>query len=636
MESRNQSRQYMVGEFIGGDHKVLAVLGGQGKSGQGVVYLVESKDAPRPFVLKTCQALDPQSRAKLIKEAKAWITLGFHQNIVPAYFVREIDFDLYVAAEFIPPDAEGRSTLGDYINDGPQSLSRICNWICHFCDGLSHALYMGLLAHRDVKPANLLIDPNGMLRITDFGLATLSATGGKSRAVIGTPLYMAPEQFISPESVDSLADVYAIGIVLYQLLTGGAYPYRLPQDPAEAFEDLARIHMNEPWIRISSPFSSVIERCLNKNPSKRLSINDLRREVHSVAEKAKITITQIPSRDETEKELYAKARSLAALGDGQAALRAIEEYTKRYPQYPWGWTEKGLILFHLNRVQDAIRATEESLRRDPANSHAWNNLGVGLMRNAQFLEAGTAFQEALENDPYNTGSMMQLAHILAERGETSAPTRLLLRALKLHPKKKTLLFNASNIAAQIAKNGGFEQARELLECLTENEPENDTNWFNLALNHQHSRRIVEAIKCYRTVVDLKPSDSTALIFLAKCLAENADFGEAIKMCDRCLQLGDERQKVLVLKAQFLNAQGHYSSATRLLDDELAAHPDADMLWFILATIHEANGALREAQSAVGTCRSILVKEKRFDTENYRMVDEFARRLKKIVSPFEQD
>jgi tetratricopeptide (TPR) repeat protein len=492
---------------------------------------------------------------------------------------------------------------------------------------MSFAMNQGLLTHGDVKPSNLLIDLAGILRITDFGLAKFVRAVDSKTEAAGTLLYMAPEQFVSPGSVSFKADIYAIGIVLYQLVTGGSYPYRMP-NRLFAVEDFARLHLSAPVSGIDTPFWSVLEECLSKNPASRPSFEELRREVSAIAGKIGLVIEAIPRFDGQSKELYAKAQSLTALGEGRSALGAIEEYIRRFPQYPWGWTEKGVILLHLDQVEEAIAATRESLRLDPNNSHAWNNLGIALTRRDQDTEAAMAFRKALEHDPYNTGSMMSLANILVQQGESKTPARLLLRALKLHPKKKTLLFNATNIAAQIVKNGGLEEARELLECVTKNEPTNVASWFNLALVHQASKKTSQAIECYRKVVDLEPTDSTALTFLAKRLAEIGEFSEGIEICERCLQIGTKREDALVLKAQLLNAQGHYSSAVRLLTDELTANPNADMLWFILATIHEANGALREAQSAAHTCKSILAQEKRFDTDNYLMVDDFLQRLKR--------
>ena len=89
-------REYREGEYIAGEYKILAVFGGKGKSGQGVVYLVDHRDAPAPFVLKTYQLHSPDAKAQFSREAGAWTSLGFHPNLVPAYWVRELDGQIFM------------------------------------------------------------------------------------------------------------------------------------------------------------------------------------------------------------------------------------------------------------------------------------------------------------------------------------------------------------------------------------------------------------------------------------------------------------------------------------------------------------------------------------------------------------
>ena len=109
-----------------------------------------------------------------------------------------------------------------------------------------------------------MIDSAGVLRITDFGLANMA--GSESESDGGTLFYMAPEKFVRGQHADHRADIYAFGIVLYQLVTGGDYPYTLPATPSAAAMEIARAHLSEPFRRISSPLFSVIEKCVYKIP----------------------------------------------------------------------------------------------------------------------------------------------------------------------------------------------------------------------------------------------------------------------------------------------------------------------------------------------------------------------------------
>ena len=249
---------YEQGDLIGGRYEVQEVFEG----GLGRVYVVA--DGSQLFVLKTTKATSESERNAFRREAQAWINIGRHPNIVPTFWTDEIAGLLFVAADYVPPDSLGRTTLRDYMRGSPLSLQPILRWSTEFCFGMQFALSRGMQAHRDIKPENLLIGAPQTLQISDFGLASTHQTAleGWNTMISGTPPYMAPEQWTAgPQSVQT--DMYAFGIILHELCFGHfPWPVRNPLE-------LAKAHLQTVPKISAHPMARIIEACLTKSPSRR-------------------------------------------------------------------------------------------------------------------------------------------------------------------------------------------------------------------------------------------------------------------------------------------------------------------------------------------------------------------------------
>jgi Tol biopolymer transport system component/predicted Ser/Thr protein kinase len=192
-----------------------------GRGGMGIVYEAEQEPLGRRVALKVLPAgaaLDERLSIRFLKEARAAARLD-HPGIVQVFTSGRDQGVLYFAMELI----EGRS-LADIVAGGPMAPDEAARIAAQVARALDHAHRSGLI-HRDVKPENILLGPDGRPRITDFGLVhdVSAATFTLSHHVLGTPAFIAPEQAIG-EPVDPRSDVYGLGAVLYNLLTGRA-PY---------------------------------------------------------------------------------------------------------------------------------------------------------------------------------------------------------------------------------------------------------------------------------------------------------------------------------------------------------------------------------------------------------------------------
>jgi len=499
-------QQYRPADRIGGEYTVLKVFGGESQSGMGVVYVVQNRELPRPIVLKTFQrTVSHDAKRQFVSEAHAWIKAGAHTNIVQAYWVREIADQLFVAAEYVEPDEEGRNNLTHYLTAGQLRPEIILLWAVQFCHGMDYARSKGILVHRDIKPDNLMIDKTASLKVTDFGLAksidmdaqprqqgwwlfgrqrpvkTISRT--MTGSAMGTLPYMAPEQFIDAKAADHRTDIYSFGIILYQMLAGNRYPYRIKPDAPDIALEYFRAHTEQAPLPVESPLMPVISRCLQKEPNRRYATYDaFLSDLTAVARGLQIRLPKVVHVAKEDEELYAQAQSYVALGDKDRALRAIDEYVSKYAESECGWTEKGRIHFERGEYAQGLVATRKSLNVNPYNTHAWNNLGILLNRtSAPIAEVRKAFASALHFDPFNTVAMMNLIGPLVLHKEYSEAAALAAKALKLRPDKPLVRQKAEALLKEFLDERHVAAAEKLLSGWTEARPADTDAWHNLGL-----------------------------------------------------------------------------------------------------------------------------------------------------------
>ncbi len=247
-----------------GHYRIVSPIGA---GGMGEVYLAEDTALDRPVAMKFLpRALSrtEEYRRRFLREAQAAARLS-HPNIVTIFEVGDHDGRPYFTMEHV----EGRS-LKDYAAELHPSLETIIDLIDQLAEGLASAHEKGV-THRDIKPANILIDSHGRARIVDFGLASVKGTDHITRtgSTLGTIGYMSPEQVTGGE-VDSRSDLFSLGVVFYELLTGRS-PFRADSEAATLYaiankppEPLSRYRSDTP-----SGLQAIVDRLLAKDPAQR-------------------------------------------------------------------------------------------------------------------------------------------------------------------------------------------------------------------------------------------------------------------------------------------------------------------------------------------------------------------------------
>jgi formylglycine-generating enzyme required for sulfatase activity/predicted Ser/Thr protein kinase len=242
-----------------------------GRGGMGAVYLAHDTTLHRPVALKIVDAQrgGEATRGRVIREARNAAALN-HPNICTIHEVGDADGRAFIAMEYV----EGRS-LRDRLDAGPMSLDEALRHGLQIADALAYAHAHGVV-HRDLKAANTIVTDDGRLKLVDFGLAhrtdsrlasmTTMPSLVPAGAAAGTPYAMAPE-LVRGEAADARADVWALGVLLYEMVTG-TVPFKGGSVP-EVFSAILTTAASPLPHKLPVELRALIERCLEKDPAKR-------------------------------------------------------------------------------------------------------------------------------------------------------------------------------------------------------------------------------------------------------------------------------------------------------------------------------------------------------------------------------
>ena len=392
--------EWSVGSLIADRYRVYKTL----LSGMGVVYLCYDQEAREPIAIKTYRDVphapspaatgsdDDRSLAHLFEsEAMVWVRLGRHPHIVHAKYVLRLGRKPYVFLEFVPGPTGEESTLRRLLRGGRAAPATAIELAIQICAGMEYAtrVFPGLV-HRDLKPENLLLAADGVLKITDFGLTRVFADfSDRVGAFAGTLPYMSPEQMLGLPRLDARSDIFALGVILYELLTG-----TLPAFRGSTTEELFRSRLTDepPPPReiesaVSEDLSRVVMRCLRKPAEERFaSFGELKSALEACADAAGVGPPRLPPVEgaidaagsvQAGVEL-ARALSLVALGRHEEALALFELAVEHDPGYARAWICKGVALAGLTRLDQAVDCFDRALAIDPRDVDTWLEKGRAL------------------------------------------------------------------------------------------------------------------------------------------------------------------------------------------------------------------------------------------------------------------
>ncbi len=303
----------MIGKIIS-HYRILEKIG---EGGMGEVYKAEDTKLKRTIALKFLPrelTRDQEARERFVKEAQAAAALD-HPHICTVHEIDEAEGKTFIAMAYI----DGQS-LKVKIEAGPLEIEEAVDIAFQVAEGLKEAHDKGII-HRDIKPANIMLTEKGQAKIMDFGLAKLErgADLTKTATIMGTVAYMSPEQ-ARGEKVDLRTDIWSLGCVLYEMLSG--------QRPFKSDPDQAAIYaiLNEPPRPITDlrkelpqELERTVNRCLEKNPDKRYqTAGEFADDLNSFRKKLKSEMT--------EKKPAEKKPSIAVLPFVDMSPQKDQEY----------------------------------------------------------------------------------------------------------------------------------------------------------------------------------------------------------------------------------------------------------------------------------------------------------------------
>lgn len=474
----------MIGQTIS-HYRIIESLG---EGGMGIVYVAEDTHLGRRVAIKFLSSLDPHYRARFLREARAVSALS-HPNIATVHDYGETE----AGQPYIVMELVDGATLGDLLEDEPPSLARSLQIVIAIAEALGEAHSKGII-HRDIKPANVIINDRGQVKVLDFGLVkrldedlnadagTLSFARTHSDVIVGTPLYLSPEQ-ATGKAIDGRSDLFALGALLYECITGqSAFS---GSSVIEIGAQVIHVTPNPPSQsnpRVPPDLDRVTMKALQKKPESRYQTAA---EMIAELKAASTTLATNGHGAQINKDLLNAPRA--------SALTTLS-YTLKRPRLSLGAFAIALVAVGFV-VWAGMRLWKPAPYRPTPVALDWYNKGTDALRNGAFLQASKALEQSVAADENFALAHARLAEAYTELDYADKAKDELLRVSALVPNRSLL-----------PKLDGLYLA---------------------AINASATRDFTAAIKEYDEIARLTSSDPHAYVDLGRAFEKNDEIDKAI-------------------------------------------------------------------------------------------------------------
>jgi len=521
----------MIGETIS-HYRVIHQLG---EGGMGVVYLAEDTTLRRQVAMKFLTSTAPEYRGRFLREARA-VSLLTHPNIATVFDYGEThEGQPYIVMELIKGEP-----LNEKLRAGSLPLPEAARIVSCIAAALGEAHFQGVV-HRDIKPSNVIITERGQVKVVDFGLVkqihdesgeaandkstTRPGTQTRSDVIVGTPLYLSPEQ-ATGKTVDRRSDLFALGTVLYECITGQS-----------AFAGSSVMEIGAQVIHVTPPLPSKLNDHIPPELD-RITMKAMEKKVEaryqSAAELIDDLQTVLPSlqADGFRARVLSTSSSAPRRTHSASALTTLAE-TFRQPRLSWGTVIIAIFVLVLAAGAFVLWRRPVSYTPTPV-ALDWYNKGSDALRQGAFLQASKAFAQAVAADPKFALAHARLAEAWFELDYADRAKDEILRVGSLVPNRSQLAASDAlyleGINATIARDfPGAIKAYTELGRLSPNEPQ---VYVDLGRAYEKNDEIKKAIESYVEATNRAPQYATAFLRVAILYGRQLDQASASSAFDK--------------------------------------------------------------------------------------------------------
>jgi tetratricopeptide (TPR) repeat protein len=559
--------------------------------GAGVVYVLrdlEHDGSPgRPPVVagKTIRpelADDVERVEQFEREAYLWAQLGVHPHIVRLFSVDRFRSQPFALAEYVP-EVLFPNTLRGWIDAQALELELALRFGVHVCRGLAHARARGVRFHLDLKPENVLVSPECVARITDWGLSRLHPPAPGAAPVVGdtpyrrrdapepaagpvygTPGYAAPELSRAGAVPTAEADVFSLGVMLVEMVTG-----RRPRAGTPAADLHAAFAAAGP--EHGRRLAGTVAACLAPEPPDRPHAVD---EIEQVLADAFTTLCGVPlepappAEPERPTDLAQRAYGLFMLGRNEEAaqlmallhreagretapavlmdfkehgwrmvlpedeVERVEREMRDHPDDPERWDRAVRVNRVAGRYDRALELCRERLERQPRSVEALRCAAGTLGEQRRWAEAIAWLDRLLAVAPDDAEAWAKRAEYAGAAGDRAEALRAAARAAELSPADAEARLRHGH---SLAETGDHRAAAAEFQQATLLEPQNATAWYNLGTSLLRLGSPAGAFKALERAVEIQPGFAIALNTLAGLAMQAQLFQEALVYLERAIE-----------------------------------------------------------------------------------------------------